>query len=87
MERKKARAKQMPSTADSYSSLIENGEAVPVQTRSSLKGDEKSIALLFFLYTLQGIPLGLSAAIPMILQNRGVSYKEQVCFFYELTLS
>ena len=37
-----------------------------------------SISLLLFLYVLQGIPLGLSASIPMILQNRGVSYKEQV---------
>lgn len=41
-------------------------------------GDGKNITLLFLLYTLQGIPLGLSAAIPMILQNRGVSYKQQV---------
>ena len=37
-----------------------------------------NISLLLFLYVLQGIPLGLSASIPMILQNRGVSYKEQV---------
>lgn len=80
MERRKAKAKQMQANEDSYSSLIENGEAVPLHTRSSLKGDERSIALLFFLYTLQGIPLGLSAAIPMILQNRGVSYKQQVSF-------
>lgn len=45
---------------------------------SNLKGDWGNIALLFFLYTLQGIPLGLAGAIPMILQNRGVSYKQQV---------
>lgn len=44
----------------------------------NMKGDEKNIALLFFLYTLQGIPLGLSAALPMILQNRGITYKQQV---------
>lgn len=44
----------------------------------NLKGDRANIALLLFLYTLQGIPLGLAAAIPMILQNRGVSYKQQV---------
>lgn len=47
--------------------------------RSSLYGDRANIALLFFLYLLQGIPLGLSAAVPMILQNRKVSYKQQVC--------
>jgi len=43
-----------------------------------VKGDEWNVAILFFLYVLQGIPLGLSAAIPMYLQNRGVSYRQQV---------
>lgn len=45
------------------------------------KGDEWNIAILFFLYVLQGIPLGLSSAIPMYLQNRGVSYRQQVSTF------
>lgn len=59
---------------------MENGEPHLLNSskNTNLKGDEKNIALLFFLYTLQGIPLGLSAAIPMILQNHGVSYKQQV---------
>lgn len=56
---------------------MENGEP-PKSVKSNIKGDEKNILLLFFLYTLQGIPLGLSAAIPMILQNRGATYKQQV---------
>lgn len=46
--------------------------------KTNLKGDWNNIILLFCLYTLQGIPLGLAGAIPMILQNRGVSYKQQV---------
>lgn len=58
---------------------MENG-VLKYKLKSNLKGDGQNIALLFFLYTLQGIPLGLSAAIPMILQNRGVSYKQQVHF-------
>lgn len=62
---------------DIIRSSMENGE-LPSSLRSNIKGDEKNILLLFFLYTLQGIPLGLSAAIPMILQNRGASYKQQV---------
>lgn len=66
---------------DSMSSTLENGD-LPDVPRSNVKGDEKNILLLFFLYTLQGIPLGLSAAIPMILQNRGASYKQQVIFNY-----
>lgn len=45
-----------------------------------LKGDEKNIAILFFMYLLQGIPLGLMQAIPVILTNRGVSYKQQAEF-------
>ncbi|KAF7265759.1 hypothetical protein GWI33_020839 [Rhynchophorus ferrugineus] len=60
---------------------MENGEA-NVAVRSNVKGDEWNILLLLFLYTLQGIPLGLSAAIPMILQNRGVSYKQQAEFSF-----
>lgn len=72
------RRKTIKRTSES-SSNMENGEPVYRNTKSNIKGDEGNIALLFFLYTLQGIPLGLSAAIPMILQNRGVNYKQQVC--------
>lgn len=62
-------------------SLLENGQSNRIEdSRSDIKGDEWNIMLLLFLYTLQGIPLGLSAAIPMILQNRGVTYKQQVLF-------
>jgi PAT family acetyl-CoA transporter-like MFS transporter 1 len=55
---------------------IENPRGV--EETSDMRGDEWNIALLFFLYVLQGIPLGLSSAIPMYLQNRGVSYRQQV---------
>ena len=49
-----------------------------VLQRKGLAGDEKNIAVLLFLYVLQGVPLGLAAAVPLILTNRHVSYKEQV---------
>lgn len=49
---------------------------------SDIRGDRANIAILFFLYLLQGIPIGLSAAIPMLLQNRGASYKEQAEFSF-----
>lgn len=61
---------------------MENGDVNLIVPNSNLVGDRRNIALLFFLYTLQGIPLGLSAAIPMILQNRGVSYKQQAEFSF-----
>jgi MFS transporter, PAT family, solute carrier family 33 (acetyl-CoA transportor), member 1 len=46
------------------------------------KSDAGNIALLFLLYLLQGIPLGLTAAVPMILINRGASYKQQAEFSF-----
>lgn len=48
--------------------------------QSSLKRDRGSIALLVFLYVLQGIPLGLAGAMPMLLQTRKVAYKDQATF-------
>ena len=63
--------------------------SVEVKTSSSktaektgIAGDEKSILVLLFLYVLQGIPLGLAAAIPLILTNRNVSYKQQAEFSF-----
>lgn len=64
------------------SSKMENGDSPLIEVESNLKGDRANVALLFFLYTLQGIPLGLSASIPMILQNKGVSYKQQAEFSF-----
>ena len=58
---------------------VEDGDQIDLTNdNSDMKGDEWNIALLFFLYVLQGIPLGLTTAIPMYLQNRGVSYRQQV---------
>ena len=56
----------------------------PTQTteKTGIAGDEKSILILLFLYVLQGIPLGLAAAIPLILTNRNVSYKQQAEFSF-----
>lgn len=58
--------------------LIENGDNQVDGGRSNIKGDELNIAVLLFLYTLQGIPLGLAGAVPMLLQNRGITYTQQV---------
>lgn len=46
----------------------------------TFRTDGGSILLLLLLYVLQGIPLGLAGSIPMLLQHRGVSYKEQALF-------
>ncbi|XP_076388692.1 acetyl-coenzyme A transporter 1 isoform X2 [Megachile rotundata] len=53
-----------------------------IQEHSDLRGDEKNLAILLFLYLLQGIPLGLCSSIPMLLQNRDVSYRQQAEFSF-----
>lgn len=52
------------------------------ETISNLKGDYGNIAFLLLLYVLQGIPIGLSSAVPLLLQNRKVSYSEQALFSF-----
>ncbi|KAK2716881.1 acetyl-coenzyme A transporter 1-like [Artemia franciscana] len=51
-------------------------------SKKRFDGDGGNILLLLLLYILQGIPLGLSASIPMLLQNRHISYKEQAKFSF-----
>ncbi|XP_077421937.1 acetyl-coenzyme A transporter 1 [Vanacampus margaritifer] len=41
-----------------------------------------NVSLLLFLYVLQGIPLGLAGSIPLILQSKNVSYKDQAVFSF-----
>ena len=48
----------------------------------NLDGDRGNIAMLIFLYVLQGIPLGLAGSIPYLLQSREVSYKDQAIFSF-----
>lgn len=51
--------------------------------------NKSSIALLLFLYVLQGIPLGLAGSIPLILQQANIGYKDQATFslvFWPFTL-
>lgn len=50
--------------------------------KPDIRGDKQNIAILLFLYILQGIPIGLIAAVPMLLQNRGASYKQQAEFSF-----
>ena len=45
-----------------------------------LDQDKWSIGFLLLLYTLQGIPMGLAASIPMVLQAKKVGYRQQALF-------
>ena len=48
--------------------------------QTGLAGDWKAILLLLLLYTLQGIPMGLGASLPMLMQEKKVSTMEQAVF-------
>jgi PAT family acetyl-CoA transporter-like MFS transporter 1 len=52
------------------------------QQKPNLKGDYRNVLLLLMLYTAQGIPAGIILAIPILLQNRGVSYRDQAGFSF-----
>lgn len=41
-----------------------------LETKHFSRSDIESIALLSVLYTLQGIPMGLSASVPLLLANK-----------------
>lgn len=64
---------------DQQKLLVDDGHK---HEKSDIRGDRANVALLFFLYLLQGIPLGLTSAIPMLLLNRGVTYKQQAEFSF-----
>ncbi|XP_072317293.1 acetyl-coenzyme A transporter 1 [Eucyclogobius newberryi] len=48
----------------------------------SVRGELGNISLLLFLYVMQGIPLGLAGSIPLILQGKHASYKDQAFFSF-----
>ncbi|ULU03743.1 hypothetical protein L5515_013056 [Caenorhabditis briggsae] len=52
------------------------------RTHATLKGDISSILLLLFLYLLQGVPLGLIGAIPLLLSSKHASYSSQAIFSF-----
>ncbi len=52
------------------------------RVRPGIHGELGNVLLLLFLYVLQGIPLGLAGSIPLILQSKSVSYKDQAFFSF-----
>lgn len=50
--------------------------------RLGVRGELANVLLLLFLYVLQGIPLGLAGSIPLILQSKNVSYRDQAFFSF-----
>lgn len=52
------------------------------RVRPGIRDELENILLLLFLYVLQGIPLGLAGSIPLILQSKSVSYRDQAFFSF-----
>ena len=60
----------------------DDGKTGCSQMWKDLEGDKIHVLVLFFLYILQGIPLGLRTSVPLILQQNDVAYKEQAKFSF-----
>lgn len=54
----------------------------PIVNQSDWRKDRWNISLLLFLYLLQGIPLGMAASIPLIIQTYGASWSQQATFSF-----
>ena len=62
-----------------HSSSDDEIEDIPT---SDWRKDRWNIFLLLFLYLLQGIPLGMAASIPLIIQTYGASWSQQATFSF-----
>jgi len=60
----------------------------PNDDKPNLQGDWSNFFLLLLLYGMQGVPLGLCLAVPILLQSKkNVTYQEQVRFYSTFTSS
>lgn len=57
-------------------------EAKTLQRPARVYNDRLSLAILSVLYTLQGVPMGLAATIPMLLAVRKASLSDQAIFSF-----
>jgi MFS family permease len=59
--------------------VVKNGRKI---NATGLRKDAKTIALLMYLYFLQGLPLGLASAITLLLSAKKVSFSDQGTFSF-----
>lgn len=71
---------EISSSSSSSESDVEVNQTAPIQ--SNWRKDRSNISLLLFLYLLQGIPLGMAASIPLIIQTYGASWSQQATFSF-----
>mmetsp|Transcript_44250 Transcript_44250/g.87789 ORF Transcript_44250/g.87789 Transcript_44250/m.87789 type:complete len:501 (+) Transcript_44250:72-1574(+) len=63
-----------------YAEDAELGDKPDLETKSDISGEYGNIALLLLLYTLQGVPMGLAAVLPLLLKELNVSYSDLATF-------
>lgn len=70
--------------ADEEEALVQESDTEDERskTHNSIRKELGNVSLLLFLYVLQGIPLGLAGSIPLIMQSKNVSYKDQAYFSF-----
>jgi PAT family acetyl-CoA transporter-like MFS transporter 1 len=76
------RLEKKQSEHTSSSSESDNETDIAISNTSNWRKDRWSITLLLFLYLLQGIPLGMAASIPLIIQTYGASWSQQATFSF-----
>jgi len=73
---------------DDNAPLVESddhsADETKIEIKQNVRKDLHNIAILMFLYLLQGIPLGLSGSVPYVLSSRKVSYTDQGTFSFAL---
>lgn len=74
----KRRKAVLENKQNNYSLKLKQHKLHIPKAMPNIIGDRLNIAILLFLYTLQGVPLGLSSAVPIIMQKKHITYKEQV---------
>lgn len=65
---------------DSLTVGSDSEDRIHLGVHRGIRTELGNVLLLLFLYVLQGIPLGLAGSIPLILQSKTVSYKDQAVF-------
>ncbi|OLQ11708.1 Acetyl-coenzyme A transporter 1 [Symbiodinium microadriaticum] len=71
------KAKTRPEVKSAGKPPTESAKKAPTPEKApDLTGEYGNLALLFLLYTLQGIPMGLGQVFPMILKEYGASYAD-----------
>ncbi|XP_057695414.1 acetyl-coenzyme A transporter 1 [Corythoichthys intestinalis] len=73
---------EVDGVADNLIAGSDSEERMHPKVYRSIRAELGNVSLLLFLYVLQGIPLGLAGSIPLILQSRNVSYKDQAVFSF-----